>query len=234
VAFCGSHTLQSLSPTVHACATLKCRSWSCETCGPERTTQLIAQIIAGRPNKFATLTIQRDGTRTARQARALISKAWPKLRHLIDKRLGVKNTPFFAVIEKHKSGWPHLHLALVMEYVDQAWLSNQWKRLTGSPIVHITQVRSQRHLARYVAKYMSKDLAQFGTHKRYWCSQNWPGRRQYKAKQDLHITQGWTQSVGTQDEFTSTHIHMGWHPRLVKRNLCVFWRHDYNDWANAP
>ena len=37
-------------------ATLKCKCWTCDECGPNRKAQLIAKAFAGKPTNFITLT----------------------------------------------------------------------------------------------------------------------------------------------------------------------------------
>jgi len=43
----------------------------------------------------------------------------------------------------------------------------------SSPIVDIRKIRSAKEVIRYVAKYVTKKPAQFGTAKRYWASQHY-------------------------------------------------------------
>lgn len=81
--------------------------------------------------------------------------------------------PYFAVVERHKSGHPHLHLLLRCGYVPQRWLSAQMRRLAGSPIVDIRKVSSSKHAAGYVAKYLGKAPARFAGSRAYWYSRNY-------------------------------------------------------------
>jgi len=80
----------------------------------------------------------------------------PILVRAIRKRYG----PFEAayVWELTKRGWPHVHLAARSAYIDQRWLSEYWKGLTGASIVHICKVRSHEHAAKYMSKYLLKDM----------------------------------------------------------------------------
>ncbi len=45
--------------------------------------------------------------------------------------------------------------------------------IIDSPIVDIRAIKSQKHVINYVAKYITKAPAQFGTAKRYWCSRTY-------------------------------------------------------------
>ncbi|GAJ21207.1 unnamed protein product, partial [marine sediment metagenome] len=55
-----------------------------------------------------------------------------------------------------KKGNPHIHVAARCRYIPQAWLSNQWRDLTGSPVVDIRAVKDPARTAGYVTKYMLK------------------------------------------------------------------------------
>lgn len=59
---------------------LKCRSWSCDYCQPERAIQLIAIALSGQANTFLTLTCRRDGSRTANEAARALAQAWRMVR----------------------------------------------------------------------------------------------------------------------------------------------------------
>jgi hypothetical protein len=59
---------------------LRCRSWACEFCAPDRRKQLIAQAIGGLPNTFITLTITPNvGQSPDHRARMLVA-AWRTIR----------------------------------------------------------------------------------------------------------------------------------------------------------
>lgn len=81
--------------------------------------------------------------------------------------------PYFAVVERHKSGRPHLHVLLRCGYIPQTWLSLEMNRLAGSPIVDIRKVSGTKQAAAYVAKYIGKAPAKFGNSRAYWYTKNW-------------------------------------------------------------
>jgi hypothetical protein len=91
--------------------------------------------------------------------------------------------PFLAVIEKHKSGWPHLHILLRSRWIEHAWLSAQMLDLLASPVVSIERLKSVRKSAVYCSKYCSKAAAKFTTTKRYWKSQDYDERPKWKSQQ---------------------------------------------------
>jgi hypothetical protein len=81
--------------------------------------------------------------------------------------------PYFAVVERHKSGRPHLHILLRCDYIPQPWISRQMQRLAGSPVCDIRAVQGTKQAAAYVAKYIGKAPAKFGNSRAYWYSANW-------------------------------------------------------------
>lgn len=81
--------------------------------------------------------------------------------------------PYFAVVERHKSGRPHLHILLRSGYIPQQWLSAQMKRLAASPICDIRKVNGGKQAAAYVAKYIGKAPARFTGARAYWYTRNW-------------------------------------------------------------
>lgn len=175
--FCREWTLVKRNSGYVEGQPLKCRSWQCEHCNPERARQLIAQGLGGKPNKFLTLTVDPErGNSAAERARELV-RAWRLLRLRAMRLNGWKKLPFLAVIEKTKRGEPHLHILLRCGYLSQRWLSEQMAELIGAPIVDIRTVRGRNKAAAYVAKYVGKDPHKFNGCKRYWCSQDWELKR---------------------------------------------------------
>lgn len=81
--------------------------------------------------------------------------------------------PYFAVVERHQDGRPHLHLMLRCEGIPQWWLSAQMKRLAASPIVDIRAITGTKAAVGYVAKYLGKQPARFGASRAYWYSRTW-------------------------------------------------------------
>ncbi len=152
---------------------LPCDRWSCPYCAPRRRRALIAQAVAGEPNKILTLTINPAIGHSPTDRRRLLHDAWKRLVKRILRRFHWKSLPYMAFIEKTQRGEPHLHILLRCEYIPQSWLSSQMKEMVHSPIVWIEQVKSTAKAIAYVTKYVGKAPAQFGTAKRYWVSRGW-------------------------------------------------------------
>lgn len=149
---------------------LKCRSWTCDHCGPLRRRQLIAAGISGEPNTFITLTCNpRLGTSPSHRARMMVA-AWRLIRRWAADMPGNGSVPFLAVFERHRSGEPHLHILCRSAWIDQKWLSRKAEQLGIGKICWIERIEDPTRTARYVAKYCGKDPARFDTVKRYWQS----------------------------------------------------------------
>lgn len=171
--YCSSTTIVKQFVTHVTVNPLKCRCWHCENCVGDRLAQLAALCRKGRPTTFMTFTIRAvDDDNQAERAR-LIKWAWTNLRRLICRHYKTTKVPFIAIFEETERGEPHLHVLARMGFVDQKWLSKQWERMTGAFIVDIQAVRSQRGVAKYVAKYVSKAPKMWPGTKRYWRSLDW-------------------------------------------------------------
>lgn len=152
---------------------LRCRCWHCENCVGGRLRELAELCKAGRPTTFLTFTVRAvDDDRQGERAK-LIKWAWTNLRRLICRHYKTTHIPFVAIFEQTERGEPHLHILARMGFVDQKWLSAQWERMTGAFRVDIRAIRSQRGIARYVSKYVSKAPVMWAGTKRYWRSLDW-------------------------------------------------------------
>jgi len=147
---------------------LKCRSWSCAYCRPERKRQLMARAASGNPNRFLTLTINPRVGNDPDDRLKLLSHAWKVIVKRLRREHGSKAIQYLAVVEQTKLGEPHLHILLRSPFLPQKVLSSAMQDLIGAPIVDIRKIRNQREVVRYVAKYITKAPEQFGSAKRYW------------------------------------------------------------------
>ena len=170
---CGEASLVNHGMQAIRAVTLRCRCWSCDGCLPMRTAQLIRDIAVGEPTKLLTLTTRSvEGGDAVAEARRF-TEWFAQFIRLIKKRYPAEKIAYFVVREAHKSGWPHIHVALRAPFIDQQWLSTTWEALTGSDNVDIRKIYGAGNAARYLAKYIGKNPHRFGTTKRYWHSRNW-------------------------------------------------------------
>jgi hypothetical protein len=172
--FCREATIRASSDYGEVIAPIKCRSWNCPECGPERARQLRSRGIRGRPNRFITLTCRIPTFSTKEcQAKAL-AYAW---RVIVQRWRRLKKwhkCEYLCVFEAHKNGWPHLHILWRGHWMSQAWLSEQMVELLGSHRQDIREIKSLKQGVYYVTKYITEALVRFGSAKRYWTSRNWP------------------------------------------------------------
>jgi len=130
----------------------------------------MAQAASGEPNRFITLTASAQAGIDPAERLKHLSHAW----HIVVSRLRRLNAPktidYMVIVEATKRGEPHLHILYRGPWVPQAVLAMWMDELIESPICDIRSIHSQREVIRYVAKYVTKQPAQFGTAKRYWSS----------------------------------------------------------------
>ncbi len=157
---------------------LHCRRWSCELCRPLNTWNVVKAAARGHPTTFLTLTCNPARYASPDEAARAMKKGLVAFRKALAREKKIRRVPMLVVFERCRSGWPHLHLLLRLRWVDQRWISDTWKRLTGANIVHIRKVDPGRGAARYVAKYLGKDLAAFIGCKRWWRSHDYEVEQQ--------------------------------------------------------
>lgn len=152
---------------------LKCRSWLCEGCFEYRLWRLKNLARSGNPSTFITLTCsQKHYPNPNEGARALV-QAWRNIIQRAAREGLMTNCQYLCVFEETEEGWPHLHILARMPYLDQAWISERMDEYMNSPVCWISEVKSQKHAAWYVSKYISKGPGRFDGCKRYWTSQGW-------------------------------------------------------------
>jgi len=152
---------------------LYCRSWTCDICAPRRRLQLMAACASGDPNRFITITVNpRIGTSPADRLR-LLARAWRVAVQRIRRRYPEYAFNYFAIVEATENGEPHLHILVRGTFIPQAWLSAVMGEIIDSPIVDIRKIKNRKQVISYVAKYVTKAPAQFGTSKRYWHSRDY-------------------------------------------------------------
>lgn len=149
---------------------LWCRAWTCPDCFWRRLRRLKREAQAGQPTTFLTLTVN-PATYSGPDERAMrLSHAFRAFIRLARKTYPAKPIDYLAVFETTKRGEPHLHVLMRAPYIPQRWISALMSKLINAPIVDISKVHDKRHVAAYVAKYISKGPHRFGTTKRYWSS----------------------------------------------------------------
>jgi hypothetical protein len=171
--YCSSTTLVKYEKDQRTATALRCRSWLCPECAPDRKRRLIKEILDGAPTVFLTLTIRHVPGETAPDAARRLIDAWRRARRSWMQLHKVKHLPFYCVVEATKLGWPHLHVMLRNVWISQQWLSDFMSEAINSPIVDIKKIDGAGRAAGYVGKYAGKCSQKFGTCKRYWRSRDY-------------------------------------------------------------
>ena len=221
VTYCGQRCIVKHEGDDFIGVTLKCKSWTCPDCYPDRRKRLIAEAIGGQPTAFLTLTIRRHESMTANEAATRITAAWPVLVKRITRRYGIKHLARFVVMEATKLGWPHLHVLLRGQWIDQAWLSAQMLDLLDSPVVDIRKIDGPGRVAGYVAKYVGKATHKFGTCKRYWQSRDYDLRTAPPERPKARPGEGWEVNRFTLEGFIERWRAFGYRLERISNDKAV-------------
>jgi len=220
--FCREWTLVKHCENVRLVKPLFCKSWGCELCQPLRRAQLMARAASGAPNRFLTLTVNpRVGDSPADRLR-MLSHAWNVLVKCLRREHGTAAVQYLAVVESTKAGEPHLHILLRSPFIPQGWLSARMAELTGSPIVDIRKIHNTTQAVRYVAKYVGKRPAQFGTSKRYWLSKDYEPAYDAPPRDPATIAGAWAIVRVSIDVLTDLYIRDGFAGRQYDRDTLYF------------
>lgn len=168
--------------------------WGCDDCQPRRKRRLVALAAGGQPNMMLTVTTRsiEGGDAIAEAKRQSIALA--ELKRRIKRKFKVEVVEWLVVREMHKSGWPHMHVLCRLRYIPQRWLSAQWLSITKSSRVFVQRLKSAKHAAYYVSKYIGKAPAQFGKAKRYWKTRHYDLRPKQYPNAILEEDENWSVS----------------------------------------
>lgn len=156
---------QLLEATPH-----RCKRWACEICNPINRAAVIRHAIAGKPKALLTLTLSSREHPEQSEAASNLKRGLRLLRLRLRRHPRLQDFEFLAVFEAHKSGHPHLHLLIRGGFIPWNWLRMAWQEITGGQHVDIRKIKGRKDAARYVAKYIGKDLHAFEGCKRWWRS----------------------------------------------------------------
>jgi len=174
------------------CKPLRCRSWGCDLCSPDRRRGLMAKAASGEPTRFLTLTVNPRRGGSPEERLAGLAHAW----RILVKRLRRANPTdpieYLAIVELTKRGEPHLHILLRSPYIPHALISAAMDELIDAPIVDIRRIREPKEVIRYVAKYLTKANVRLGTAKRYWSSRSYELDKEEPFEPETWMGPGWT------------------------------------------
>ena len=137
---------------------ITCGRWDCPDCAQRKLARLTAQAFAGEPNKEFMLTTLPDSSRSRIEA---VRHYRPKVALLV-KRIRRTWGPFeyFVTVEFTKRGAVHFHGLARTGYIAQAWLSRNWKQLTGAEVVWIKAIKKEASAVLHAVKYCLKTAAE--------------------------------------------------------------------------
>lgn len=166
---------------------IRCKRWSCPVCAEINRARVVAIAGKSRPRALLTLTVRSTDYETPADAALALKEGLRLLRLRLKRHPKLSNFQFLAVFERHKSGYPHLHLLIKGEFIPWQWLRKAWEEITGSYMVDIKKIKAKREAARYVAKYIGKDLSAFPHCKRWWRSHGYSDGVDEAPPKDLRL-----------------------------------------------
>ncbi|MBA7545034.1 hypothetical protein ES705_37396 [subsurface metagenome] len=159
---------------------LSCSRLDCPVCGDRKRRRMVAEIMAGKPERLLTLTLRTIRSHTPHQSARRIRGAWRRFIALVRKAF--PDFRYWKAMEFTKAGTAHLHVACRGSYIPQRMLRAMWLKASGSYIVHVEAIRDARHGAVEVAKYVVKSAQRLGqmdppirltSHSRDWMLGDW-------------------------------------------------------------
>jgi len=157
----------------------------------------MAQAASGQPNRFITLTCNPSVEVSPEDRLKVLARAWRLIVKRLRRQHPKRSIEYLAVVEATKRGEPHLHILFRGPFVPQATLSTWMNEIAESPIVDIRRIKNAREVVRYVAKYITKKPAQFGTSKRYWQSVNYQLDKPHQGDEEDDVKGKWFVAMTT-------------------------------------
>lgn len=192
---------------------LDCHSWSCPRCAAGMKSKITKALQDVEVHRFVTLTASVAAFPNPDDAWRVLGRSVNVLLKRIRRYCAPNSVEFFMVWETTQRGYPHAHLLFRGPYLPQRWLSRQWDDLTGSPIVDVRRVASGPTAAKYIAKYLAKQLnAPKGT-RRYRHSFNFFGGPSLTSLIRRVTLGGWRVEKRSLGEIAREYSFAGWHVR---------------------
>lgn len=194
---CSPLTRIASTPHGRELSPVRCKRWDCPHCHQVNRQKVISIARRGAPNALLTLTVNRNHYATPEDAAEALKRGLRLLRLRLARHPRFERFEFLAVFEKHKSGYPHLHLVIQAPFIPWKLLRRMWEGITGSYQVDIRKISNAGSAAWYVAKYIGKDLSAFQGCKRWWRSHGFEDRsgEVYEPDYLAHDCERWNVSV---------------------------------------
>ena len=152
---CGAYSLAGFEGGDAGIYPLRCKRWQCPKCGLDKVRQTMARIDAGsRQGHVRFFTLTSPGDEDAATSWEELPGRWKRFRQRLERRFG--KFEYLAVSEEQKRGHAHLHVLYRGTYIPQRVLKAM---AAASGFGYIADIRdSNRNLARYMTKYLTKEL----------------------------------------------------------------------------
>ena len=136
---------------------LRCKRWSCPTCGPRKARQTMVRVRRGMSlGTCRFFTITSPGGDDAETTYREFPGRWKRLHQRLERRFG--RIEYLGVVEPQpKRGAAHIHVVYRGPFIPQAVLSRLAEASGFGRIVDIR--RSNPRLITYLAKYLTKQLS---------------------------------------------------------------------------
>jgi len=148
---------------------LTCGKWSCPDCAARKAALYAHRLFAAAPERHIVLTWNPRVSNDPQEALRRMKKALPKFVKYIRDEIKHKDGfiekaalkfEYCAIWERHRSGFPHLHLAQWGDYVPHRLIRATWKRLTGAYIIWIKAMDNDFSGGHHWTKYLLKSIPQ--------------------------------------------------------------------------
>lgn len=137
------------------------------------------------------------------------------------RKYKMRKLPFLAVVEAHKSGYPHLHILLRSKFIDWFYIRDVMAELIDSPRINIKRATNKAGVAAYCAKYCTKCAVKFGTAKRYWQSRDYDLRERDPDDERRKGQGGWSVFPDSLEKWREYAIQLGYRWRQPSAYLLI-------------
>jgi hypothetical protein len=173
-----------------------CDMWTCAECAERKKNQWLIRaqrgsreiISSGMALTFATITSHRK-LKSSAATLAVFPRAWGKLYKRLKRK--TPDLKYLMILEHHKNGRIHAHMLSNCD-CSKRWLKDNAAQCGFGFMADIQPVTSERAVAGYVTKYLTKSLAGMELPqktRRVRASENW-----YKLPENdggLVVDDGW-------------------------------------------
>lgn len=209
---CPTGSLIALVPGAVILAPSRCKRWACDHCRKKKSKTLAARIMLTTARRFITLTIAPRPDQTPQEALDELNHSWRSLWKRIKREQGEAAKGYVKIIEVTRAGNPHLHVAADCGWIAQRKLSAIWNELTGSPIVDIRVVRTARGVARYLAKYLTKQSPALENRRKFGASRGFLPDAPKPVPEPGEIPLSWRWTSGPLDDLATNLVMAGYVP----------------------